>query len=148
MKYLILLYISILFISSCSKNDPPYNFSYKDVDGQRFSNSLGSVEFISEDSLLWETSTYRETPQSYMVRYQTTGNTINFAIHDTITTEYIDPITDREGFIKKYISGSFEGTFTSADAISAQEQHSYRDMVNDLYLTASGGASFSIVYSR
>ncbi len=141
LKYIILMFIVSV---ACNKNNIPTYQSIEDVIGKSFSNSTDSIEIISEDSLIWKISIYRDTTISYRIGYEVSGNEISFSVKDTIREDYYNDFLDEHEFIKTYLTDSFVGSFQNINTIDAHEvTHTYEERPNDLYSSGMGYVRYS-----
>ncbi len=146
MRY-ILVILAALFIASCTKTEAPYIFSYDDVIGKTYISEPSSLEFLSEDTLVWKILYYRDSATFYKVKYQIVDNDIHFELNDTVREDYIDPILDKPWFIKTYYSATFNGTFKNRNTIhNCKESHGYSKYPDDLYLSAAGSLNITVTY--
>ncbi len=146
MRFAFIILGAFVFVS-CSK-DTNYNFKYSDVIGKKFSSVNNTIEFLSQDSLIWKLTSYRDTLIHYRLKYNVLGNSISFEVKDTVRIDYIDPITDEPAFSITYYIDSFVGDFSSDSAIEATERHSYVVRPNDEYPSSMAGAELQLTYRR
>ncbi len=134
---------TIILLTNCEKNSAPYVYNYTDTANRTYRNSLDRVKFISEDSLIWYTSAYRETESEYRVSYEINGNNIQFEVADTIRTDYVDPVIGSSYFTTATYFDLIKGTFVDINTIDAYDvKHGYTTYYEDLYMTSSGAGEF------
>lgn len=138
--------ILVILMLSCSEEKGPYVFQHDDVIGKTFKGASHSIEFLTNESLVWEISYSRDTLVSYKINYNISGNDIQFEAMDTIREDYTDAMGG-VGFVKTYYHDTFKGTFTDANTIDGyDERHFYNERPNDSYSGSTGGSELSILY--
>ncbi len=141
MRYLYAVLVAFVFVS-CSKDE----LDDMPRDGV-FTSGDNTIDIISQDSLVWKISYYRDEPQEYMVEYSQNGDEINFQVKDTIRIDYSDSIFGNS-FVVNYYHNSFRGRFNGPNTIEGDSQHSHYEMIEDKYISSSRGADLYVSYRR
>ncbi len=144
-RFTTFIVVALVLFGCSNGDDTPYIYNYEDVAGRRFVSGDQTIEFVSENTLRWTIALYRYTPVTYDVAYTIVGNSIEFEAQSSVRTNYSDPVWG-ESFTITHYNDTFKGEFKSANAISADVQHSFEERVNDLYLGSAGALDLSITY--
>ncbi len=143
----IITMLVVTIFTGCQKE---YIFNYNDIVGETFSNSVERIEFLSQDSLIWTISVYRDTPIAYKLPYMITDGAFTLAeFRDALRHDYINEYTGENEFVTKYLSDRLSGRFESSSELDCDNiLHTYNEKLNDLYSFGSGYISFATTLSK
>ena len=113
--------VTILLLTSCNKDDIVEPFNPSMIVGSTYNITGHSIEFLSEDSLIYTNTNYKDFQVNFKTKYTLQKDKLSFSGKDTIRIDYKDPITDREHFMRYYCYGSFKGYFKKAEELEATE---------------------------
>ncbi|MCT4591550.1 MAG: hypothetical protein N4A71_27260 [Carboxylicivirga sp.] len=144
-----ILLVSLIFITSCTEEETTYIYNNEDVIGNIFTNNStnGSIEFKSENLLIWTISYNRDTSISYQVNYTINGNEIQFEVEDVIESTYTNELTGDEISLRQNYQDTFKGIFINANTIDANVVHSFSKF-SDSDLTSSGSSNLQLAYKN
>ncbi len=134
--------VILLFVAfGCSK-ERPFHPSREELIGRKYLHSFSFVEFISADSLIWQTDILRDDRTSYRVKYSFVNDTVMFQVKDTLRFDFTDSFGNKS-FTISCFHDSFKGTFEAEDILSTEVGCSREVWVEDKYITSSSSISIT-----